>query len=432
MSEAVAFLDHAASDAVKDAAGLHIGYLVQQFPPEVGAGPARVVEMAREWLAAGARVTVFTGMPNRPYGRIHDGYRGRLWMEEDFDGIRVVRTWLFAHGHGFVSTLLNNTSFMLTSAISTLMRGRNLDVLIASEPPFFPHIAGAAAAAVMRVPLVLEVRDLWPDYMVQMGLARRKVLARSLFALERVLFQRADHVVVVTSSFRKRVIEKGVAPDRVDVISNGVDTGLYYPATEPPPIPALERRDGEFIVGYLGNMGAGQGLDAVVQAAALLAAEEDDTRFVLAGDGPTRARITELVAELGLNSVALHPPIPKAATRAFYNACDACLVPLAPVPVFQETVPSKLFEVMACERPVVLCAEGEAGSIVGSSGGGVVAKPGDPRDIADALRRLRALSADERAAMGRRGRSFVERHYRRDALARAYLAVLAGVSRSGQ
>jgi hypothetical protein len=161
--------------------GIHIGYLVQQFPPELGAGPARVAEMARRWIDAGNRVTVFTGMPNRPQGRIYPGYRRKLWMEEEYEGVRVVRSWLFAHPrHGSLTTLLNNTSFMFTSTVAAVVRGRGLDVLIASEPPFFPHIAGAVAAALRRTPLVLEVRDLWPDYIVEMGFGRRRGIARAL------------------------------------------------------------------------------------------------------------------------------------------------------------------------------------------------------------------------------------------------------------
>ena len=406
--------------------GLKIGYLVQQFPPEVGAGPARVTELALRWRAAGAEVVIVTAMPNRPEGRIHPRYRGKLFLTEEWEGMRVHRSWLYASPrHGFARTIANNATFMATAALSALMRLERPDVLIASSPPFFPHVAGAAVSRLRRIPLVLEIRDLWPDYLVGMNVLKEDAPAtRALFALERRLLRAAAHTVVVTESFRQRLIEKGVPPERVDVIPNGVDTALYHPADEEPPMEALARAPGEFLVGYLGNFGAGQGLAAVVEAAARLAQRAPEIRFVLAGDGPDRERVLARAAELGTPNLTVGPAIPKERTRAFYNACDVCLVPLAPYPILQETVPSKIFEVMACERPVLAALAGEGACIVRDAGAGVVVPPGDPDALADAVLALRDAPAAERAAMGRRGREHVAEHFSRDALAARYLEIL--------
>lgn len=407
---------------------LHIGYLVQQFPPEVGAGPARVTEMALRWQEQGAKVTVLTGMPNRPEGRIHPEYRGRLFMEEEHEGIRVLRSWLYASPkHGFARTLVNNATFMVTSGVHALARGGGLDVLVASSPPWFPHLTGTLVHALRRVPLVLEVRDLWPDYLAGMGTVKSRSVMRGIFAAERVMLRRADHVVVVTDSFRARVIEKGAAPERVDVVPNGVDTSLYYRSDEAPPIDALRRRDGEMVVGYLGNFGASQDLESVLDAAARLEAADPRIRVVLAGEGTTAERVQARARELKLARTSIHPPIPKTRTRAFYNACDVCLVPLAPFPILQETIPSKIFEVMACERPVVASVGGEAARVVRESGGGLVVPPGDAGAIANAVLRLRDTPAEERAAMGAAGRLYVGRHFAREALAARYLEILRRV-----
>jgi glycosyltransferase involved in cell wall biosynthesis len=412
--------------------GLHIGYLVQQFPPEVGAGPARVLEMGRRWIERGARVTVFTAMPNRPEGRIHAAYRGRLVVSEHLDGIRAYRTWLYARPeHGFVRTLANNLSFMLTSGALGLARSARIDVLIASSPPFFPHVSGWAVSALRRIPLVLEVRDLWPDYLVDMGLLRaRGPATRTLFALERFLLRRAAAVTVVTEPFRTRVIGKGVAADRIAVLPNGVDTRFYRPLDEPPPFPGMARQSGEFLVGYLGNIGAGQALTVVLEAAARLAPADPSVRFVVAGDGPERRRLEERAAALRLPNFSMHPPIPKDATRAFYNSCDLCLVPLAPVPVFQETIPSKIFEIMACERLVLASVEGEGRRVLTESGAGLLAPPGDPGALAEGVLRARDLPVEQRLAMGRAGRAYVAAHYSRVAIADRYLELLEAVRRA--
>jgi colanic acid biosynthesis glycosyl transferase WcaI len=408
---------------------MQIAYLVQQFLPEVGAGPARVSELASRWSAAGAEVTVVTGMPNRPEGRIHPQYRNKLFVEEDWQGIRVLRSWLYASPrHGTVRTLANNASFMATAAAHAVARVGTPDVLIASSPPFFPHVTGWAVATLRRVPLVLEIRDLWPDYLVDMGTFKRGALpSRALFGLERFLIRRADRTVVVTESFRRRVREKGAAEGSVAVVPNGVDIHSYFASDEPPPLEAMNRQGRGPVVGYLGNIGAGQDLGAVVRAAELVSQQDPAVMFVFAGDGPQARQVGSLVRESRIGNLVLHGPIPKDQTRAFYNACDVCLVPLADVAVFQETVPSKLFEIMACERPVMASVGGEAAEIVRASASGVVAAPGNAKSIAEGVLDLLARPATERRAMGHRGRAYVAERYNRDALASRYLELLQDV-----
>jgi colanic acid biosynthesis glycosyl transferase WcaI len=404
---------------------LRIGYLAQHFLPEIGALPARASEMALRWKAAGAEVTILTAMPHRPQGVIPAEYRNRLVMEESWAGIRVLRSWVYASPRGGVArTMLNNATFMLTSAAHALARAGKLDVLIASSPPFFVHAAGDLLRSWFGVPLVLEVRDLWPDYLVEMGIVRHPMARRALFRAERSLLGRASRVVVISESFKRRIREKGVPADRVAVIPNGVDTELYRSAAERAPLPALERKPGEFLVGYLGNFGAGQELGTVVEAAALLREQAPEVRFVLVGDGTRKQKVLARAAELGVTNLSIHGSVPKDATRPFYNACDVCLVPLAPLSVFEDTIPSKIFEVMACERPVIGGVSGEARRIIEESRGGAVSEPGDPHSLAREILRMRELPPSERAAMGARGRAYVMNRYRRDLLADRYLSVL--------
>ncbi len=183
------------------------------------------------------------------------------------------------------------------------------------------------------------------------------------------------------------------------------------------PLPELERHDGEFIVGYVGNFGAGQGLTSIIEAASHLAGEAPGVRFVLAGDGPDKNHVVARAAGSCGRTVSIHPPVAKEQTRAFCNACDVCLVPFAPFPVLQETVPSTIFEVMACERPVLACLDGEGASILRQSNAGLVTRPGQPREIADGIKQLLAMSSDDRRTLGRNDRAFVSQRYSRDSLA---------------
>jgi hypothetical protein len=171
--------------------------------------------MAERWQDRGTAVTIFTGMPNRPEGRIHQAYRGKLFLRETWHGITVRRSWLYASPkHGMGRTLLNNLSFMTTSAFEVARSAGRLDVLIASSPPFFPHISGTLIAAGRRLPLILEVRDLWPDYLADMGHLRNATARRMVFGLERRLLQRAEHVVTVTNARRPGSEIRGFRPRR--------------------------------------------------------------------------------------------------------------------------------------------------------------------------------------------------------------------------
>jgi colanic acid biosynthesis glycosyl transferase WcaI len=412
---------------------LRIGYLNQDFFPEVGAGPARVLEMSRHWQARGAVVTIVAGMPNRRIpgrgeGGVDPRYQGKRFIEEEWEGVRTLRTWVHAgSGRGFRDKLVNMASFMASGFLRASVPREKFDVLIASSPPFPPHISGVALAKLKGIPLVLEIRDLWPDYMVEMGMLANPHAQRALFGLERWLLARADRVVVVTESFRQRVIGKGVPRERTDVISNGVDLDQYYRGDEPAPMPELERRGDEIVVGYLGTFGAGQQLATVVQAAALLRDVRPAIRIVLVGDGPDLPAIRAAVTELSASNVTIAPPIQRTQTRAFYNACDICLVPLAPLKIFQETVPSKIFEIMACERPLVASLSGEGASIIEASGGGLRCPPGDARALSDAILQMATTPDAERRAMGARAREYVAANYSRAALADRYLSILTKV-----
>lgn len=414
---------------------VHIAILNQDFPPETGAGPARITELAREWIARGHEVSVITGFPNRKLPGQRDGvipapYRGRLMMHEQWDGIEVYRSWLFASPRReFAYTLVNYLTFAATSLVNALAVVPRPDVLIASGPPYFQQFTGALAALAKDVPLVVEIRDLWPDYVAEMGLIRNRALLRGMFASERWLLDRADAITVVTDSFRRRLVAKGIAPERISVMPNGVDTERYTAADEPMPLEGVADAEGGPLIGYLGTFGAGQGLSAVVEAARALHRDGFKARFVLVGDGSDRAALEADLAASPLPGLTIHSPIPRDATRALYNACDVVLVPHASLPVLADTVPSKLFEVMACERPLVAALRGEGASIVERSGAGELATPGDGASIAAAIRRVLGRSADERERMGKAGRAFVRREFDRRQVAERYLEVLERVTR---
>lgn len=413
---------------------MHIAILVQDFAPETGAGPARITELAAEWIRAGHEVSVVTAFPNRRLPGQRDGvvpapYRGRLFMREDWNGIKVYRSWLYTSPkRGFARTMMNNLAFAASSLVHGLAALPRPDVLIASGPPYFAQFSGALIASLKDVPLILEIRDLWPDYVVEMGVIKKKFLIDTMFATERWLLKRATAVTVVTDSFRERLVRKGVPADSITVVPNGVDISRYYPSGERVLPEGISLETGTPLIVYLGTFGAGQGLVAVIEAARLLHSRGVSAHFALVGDGPDRAALEADLVARPVPSVTLHSPIPRDATRALYNSCDVVLVPHASLPVLGDTVPSKIFEVMACERPLVAALRGEGARIVERSGGGVLATPGDAQSIADSIERVLRMPLAEREAMGRAGREFAVAKYDRSSLAQRYLVLLSRVT----
>jgi len=419
---------------IRGATPLHIAVLVQDFAPETGAGPARITELSAEWMRAGHTVSVVTAFPNRRLPGCRDGvipapYRGKLFMEEDWHGIRTLRSWLYTSPkRGFTRTLVNNLSFAGTSFAHGLSALPRPDVLIASGPPYFAQFAGAAIAGIRQIPFVLEIRDLWPDYLAEMGVIKSGVLVDLMFASERWLLRQAQAVTVVTKSFKQRLIGKGVAADDVLVVPNGVDTSRYFASEDRLQLDGIARAPGTPLIGYLGTFGAGQGLAAVLEAARLLHQRGEKVHVALVGDGPDRAALEADLAARPTPNLTIHSPIPRDNTQALYNTCDVVLVPHAALPVLGDTVPSKIFEVMACERPLVAALRGEGARIVERSGGGILATPGDAGSIADAVQRALRMSPADRAAMGKAGRRFALAEYDRTALAQRYLTMLTRVA----
>jgi glycosyltransferase involved in cell wall biosynthesis len=413
-----------AAAATLSSTTLRIAYLCHYFAPEPAAPAARVHEFSRAWVRAGHDVTVITTFPNHPVGRVAAEYRGRWWATERLDGIRVLRCWLYAvPNRGIGRRGLDHLSFMLTALLFGLPRLDPVDVVIASSPTLFSALSGLVIARLRRVPFVLEVRDLWPEAIVDLGLMRRGLVVRLLERLARFLYREADRVVVVTRAFADRLAAQGIAREKLAVIPNGADTHFFSPAADGTAQRAALGLDGRFMVAYVGGHGLSQGLGAVLDAAGA----QPEVTFVLVGDGADRDRLLAERDRRQLRNVVMQPSVPKAEVAGLYAAADVCLVPLRDVPIFETFVPSKLFEVLAAGRPVIGAVRGEAADILARSGGALLVEPERGDQLASAIARLRN-DPELRSELGRRGRAFAEQHYDRDALAAQYLELLRALA----
>jgi len=408
-----------------------IALVSHYFWPELGAPSARLLEMGREWVARGHEVTVVTNFPNHPRGVVPEAYRGRSFQIEEVEGLRVVRCRTYATpNRGVARRTLGHLVFMTQAVLQATRHLRGSDVLVASSPTLFAVVAAWLISLRLRVPFVFEVRDLWPAIFVDLGVIRNRFVIFCLERLELFLYGRAGAVVTVTRAFATDIARRGIPLAKLHVVPNGVDLEAFQPG---PKDPALRHRLGfgdELLVLYCGAHGISHALSRILDVAAQLRSDPR-VRFLFVGEGSEKARLVTRAHELQLDNVSFHDSVPREDVPALYRAADVCLVPLRAVPLFRSFIPSKMFEILACGRPLLASLDGEAALILRASGAALVVPPEDVSALSAALARLAAEPA-LRAELAARGRSYVAEHFDRRTLARRYLEVLEGVVRASR
>ncbi len=410
---------------------MRILFFSHYFPPEVNAPATRTYEHCVRWAQAGHDVTVVTCAPNCPDGVVYPGYKNRLRRQvEMVDGVRVVRVWTYvAPNAGTVRRIANFLSYMVLAVLASLRLPRP-DVVVATSPQFFCGWAGVIASRLKRAPFVLEIRDIWPESIEVVGAMRRGMALRLLEKMERWMYRAADHIVAVGNGYRDKILQKVDVGGRIAVITNGVDLKTFQPRQPDPEFIAQWGLHNKFVCSYIGTIGMAHGLEVVLEAAKILQEQgRKDICFALIGDGASRARLQQAALEAGLDGMVVFTGrLPKEQMPAILASSDACLVHLKKCELFGTVLPSKIFETMAMQRPIIMGVPGEAGDMVIDAGAGVEMEPDSPESLVQAVERL----ADDPAAAtdwGDSARKYVAEHYDRDVLAGRFLRLLHEVAR---
>jgi glycosyltransferase involved in cell wall biosynthesis len=401
---------------------MHILFLTDNFPPETNAPATRTYEHTRRWVELGHSVTVVTTAPNFPSGRVHAGYRNALWKRETIDGIQVVRLWTYITANeGIFRRSLDYLSFMFAAVLASPFLPRP-DVIVATSPQFFTPCAAWIVSLLRRRPFVFELRDLWPDSIVAVGAVRENVLIRTLRKVEYFLYRRARRIVTVTHSFKRILEGNGIDGGKITVVPNGVDLQVHQPGPKPAGLEKQLGLEGKFVAAYVGTIGMAHGLGTVLEAAALLKARQD-IAFLLVGTGAEQAALMQRCADERLENVRFVGAVSKELVREYWKLCDAALVLLRNSPLFEHVIPSKMFEAMGMERPIILGLRGESRGILEAAGAGIAIAPQSTPELADAIVGL-ADDPAMRRRLGLSGRAFVAREYDRARLAERMLDAL--------
>jgi len=405
---------------------MRILFLSHYYPPEVNAPATRTFDHCVRWARAGHDVTVLTCAPNCPNGAVYPGYRNAWRRQVEYlDGVRVVRVWTWtAPNAGTIRRILNFLSYLLSAVLASIRLPRP-DVVAATSPQFFCGWAGVLVSRLRRVPLVLEIRDLWPESIEAVGAIRNRGLLRILELLERRMYLAADHIVAVGEGYRDRILAKAGVAGRISVIMNGVDLEKFVPQGPDAGLLRAWGLEGKFVCSYIGTLGMAHGLEVVIEAAKILRQKgRSDVRFCLVGEGAARQALEKETIRSNLNDAILFTgQQPKEKIPAILASSHACLIHLKNCPLFETVVPSKIFETMAMGRPMIMGVRGPARQIVMEAGAGVEMEPGSPESLVQAVETL-ADDPQRAGRMGQAARERVIRDFDRDVLAGRFLRLL--------
>ncbi|MGD8641034.1 MAG: glycosyltransferase family 4 protein [Gammaproteobacteria bacterium] len=404
---------------------MHIVFLSHYFPPEVNAPATRTYEHCKEWIRNGHQVTVVTCVPNHPRGKIYPGYKNRLYQVEEKDGIKVVRLWTYVTANeGFLKRTLNYISYKISAILATPFIGK-ADVVVSTSPQFFNGLAGYVVSRLKGAPWILEIRDLWPESILTVGAINNKHVIRFLEWLEMFAYRKADRIVPVTNAFKDYMVAKGIAEDKIHVIKNGVDLSFYDPVLVSNPLTRELEVDNKFVVSYFGTHGMAHNLETILYAADQLR-DYRDIVFMMVGDGAERKKLLQLRDEMQLDNVIMLEQQPKQQMPYLWQLSNVSLVLLKKSRLFKTVIPSKIFESMAMQKPVILGVEGESSEIINDANAGFTIEPENDGELAEKV--LRLYNDSELChMMGKNGRSHVTEFYDRSVLARRFESVMASV-----
>ena len=403
---------------------MRILYLTQYFPPEMGAPQVRIPELMRHMTLRGHEVTVVTAMPNYPAARVFPGYRWRLVKTEEYETMRVVRSWIYpTRSVGFVKRTASQLSFALSSALLAPWFVGKQDIILAGSPPLFIALSAMILGRTCRCRYIAVVADLWPEIAIETGVLKSRLGIRLATWLESTLYQRALAVVTQTEGQADN-IRMRYPGATVHVISGGVDTGLFSPELRSE---AIRREFGikdRVGVLYAGLLGFAQGLEVVLDVASRLR-HRMDIQFTLIGDGMAKDDLVRRAREMALPNLAFRDAVERERLPAVLASMDMALITLRRgVP--KATIPSKLYEAMASGVAVVVGADGEVNDLVRDAKIGLTAGAGDAEGLRAAIERL-ADDRNSREEFGATGLRLARSRYDRKQIGARLHEMLTGL-----
>ena len=355
-------------------------FLSDNFPPESNAPANRTYEHCKYLVDSGFDVTVVTCFPNYPKGETFAGYNQRLWAKENIDGITCYRVMTYmAPNAGFWRRSFDHLSFGISSFMVSIFLPTP-DVIIGTSPQFFTVVSARLLSSFKRCPWVFELRDMWPDSLDAVGLSRNRYLLNLIKALEHHLYRDANRIISVTESFKQILVSRGIAEDKISVIRNGVDLNKFVPREKNKQLASCLGLEGKFTLGYIGTVGMAHGLEVLLDVADLIEARSQ-LMILVVGDGASRDTVRQQAEERGIDNIIFIDSVDRDVIVDYWSLVDVTLVHLRKSDVFKSVIPSKIFEAVAMQIPLIMAVEGESAQIVADFGLGSIVSPENAAEI---------------------------------------------------
>ncbi|MES2568221.1 MAG: glycosyltransferase family 4 protein [Bacteroidota bacterium] len=394
--------------------------LTQYFPPEVGAPQNRLFELAIRLKDLGVEVSVLTAMPNYPQMKIYDGYEDKEYMYEEIEKIPVHRASIYLpKNKSIVQRLLNYFSFVYSSAKVGKNKIGEIDVILCESPPLFLGYSALYLKRKKKAKLIFNVSDLWPESAEKLGVVTNKSMLKLAYNLEAKLYKKSVLVTGQTQGICKSITER-FPQVKTFWLPNGVDVSYYDPSV----INHDWRKENGFsemdvLFLYAGIIGLAQGLEIILSSAEILK-EHESIKFILLGSGPEKVKLQKIKREKQLSNVYFFDAVSKIQMPAIVQASDVSIIPLRKLDLFLGAIPSKIFENLAMEKPVILAVDGEARELFVNQGH--CALYSEPENVADLVKNVLLLANDPtlRKQLGQRGRTYAEQSFNRNTIAKNF------------
>lgn len=376
-------------------------------------GHTRHYEMAKYLQNYGDELVIVASDLNYQTGQRTVDHKG-LVTEQVLEGVRILRTYIYPAIHrSYFWRTLSFFSFMFSSLFAA-MKVKDVDIIMGTTPPIFQAFSAWLVAFLRRKPFLLEVRDLWPEFIVSMGVINNPMLIKLARMLEMFLYKRATHILVNSPAYKTYIEDKGIPANKITFIPYGADIQMFHPELDGSHLRQELNLQDKFLVLYTGALGQANDIYTILRAASLLK-EKKEIQFVLFGDGKERPKLQAEAQKLRLNNLLFAGVRPKHQIPAIIAASDVCLAILQDIPMFRTTYPNKVFDYMAAGKPTILVIDGVIRQIIEESQGGVYVPPGDDRQLADVILTL-SSQPDQIKAMGSNARLYLEKHLNRQVM----------------
>ncbi len=381
---------------------MRIVLFTQYYFPESVAIPH---ELAKGLVRRGHSVVSVTGFPNYPHGKVYDGYKQKLWQMDEIDGVKVIRLPVYPdHSFSIIKRFTCFLSLAITSSLFGPIFSGPVDVI------FVFHTLTLGFPALLlglfrNCPIIFNLQDMYPESLTTVKMSKNSLIYRSVNRVANFIYEKSTAISVLSPGFKKHLIMKGVNRRKIHIIYNWADGEVYMPNVRDEQLAFEWGMKDRFNVVFAGNMGPPQGLHNVIEAARILS-DVSGIQFVLIGDGIDKESLVKAVRSHNLQNVCFIPRQPVSKMPGFYALADALLVHLIDEPLFEITIPGKTQGYLACGKPILMSVKGDAANLVLEAGAGLVARPSDPLDLANAVRELYKMPLEQRTTMGANGRKF--------------------------